>query len=172
MIVVPAGTFLSPLPGGEGGGAAVVAGNTFTAQVPLIEGTNVITAVATTPSGATGTGAVQVFRDSTAPRMAVAFPAEGATVHDPSVPVGGTVQDNTNIDAGPLHVTVNGIAAGPDGTIYVTNISSNDVAVIKPGADTVAYRIYVPGGPTEAAVGPDGERRGRWWLMAGDTDLR
>ena len=65
-------------PGGSvtvDGVSAVVAGNTFTAQVPLIEGTNVITAVATTPSGATGTGAVQVFRDSTAPRMAVAFPA-------------------------------------------------------------------------------------------------
>lgn len=49
-----------------------------------------------------------------------------------------------------------GIAAGPDGTIYVTSISSNQVAVIGPGADTVAYRIPVPGGPREAAVGQDG----------------
>jgi 5-oxoprolinase (ATP-hydrolysing) len=32
-IVVPAGTFLSPLPGGEGGGAAVVAGNTEVSQM-------------------------------------------------------------------------------------------------------------------------------------------
>jgi YVTN family beta-propeller protein len=48
------------------------------------------------------------------------------------------------------------IAAGPDGTIYVTSISSNHVAVIEPGAETVAYNIPVPGGPQEAAVGHDG----------------
>jgi YVTN family beta-propeller protein len=49
-----------------------------------------------------------------------------------------------------------GIATGPDGTIYVASISSNHVAVIEPGAETVAYNIYVPGGPQEAAVGQDG----------------
>ncbi|GAA3311358.1 Vgb family protein [Arthrobacter ramosus] len=49
-----------------------------------------------------------------------------------------------------------GIAVGPDGTVYVTNITANDVAVIKPGGAAVAYRVAVPGGPKEVAVGSDG----------------
>ncbi|MBT2533273.1 YncE family protein [Arthrobacter sp. ISL-48] len=45
-----------------------------------------------------------------------------------------------------------GIAVGPDGT----NITANDLAVIKPEGVAVAYRVAVPGGPKEVAVGPDG----------------
>lgn len=48
-----------------------------------------------------------------------------------------------------------GIAVGPDGAVYVTNITTNDVAVIKPGDSAVAYRVAVPGGPKEVAVGID-----------------
>jgi hypothetical protein len=49
-----------------------------------------------------------------------------------------------------------GIAVGPDGAVYVTNITANDVAVIKPGDSAVAYRVAVPGGPKEVSVGVDG----------------
>jgi hypothetical protein len=120
---------------------AVVSGNTFTAQVPLFEGTNVVAAVAATPSGAMGTGTVEVFRDSTAPRMAVAFPLDGATVHQPNVPVGGTVQDNTIVSAGPLRVTVNGIAATvSDGGFLLPAMT------LAPGANTLNVVATDPAG--------------------------
>jgi hypothetical protein len=129
---------------------AAVAGNTFTAQVPLIEGTNVVAAVATTSSGATGTGTVQVFRDSTAPRVAVAFPADGATVHDPAVPVGGTVQDNTIVAAGPLRVTVNGVAAAvTDGGFLLPAVTlalgdnTLDVVATDPAGNSVRQQVAV-----------------------------
>jgi YVTN family beta-propeller protein len=49
-----------------------------------------------------------------------------------------------------------GAAAGPDGTVYVANIKSSDIAVIKPGSGTVAERIYVEGGPQDVAIAQDG----------------
>ena len=38
----------------------------------------------------------------------------------------------------------------------MANIKSDEIAVIKPGAGTVAERIYVEGGPQDLAVAPDG----------------
>lgn len=129
---------------------AAVSGNAFTAEVPLIEGTNVIAAVATTSSGATGTGTVQVFRDSTAPRMSVAFPADGATVHDSAVAVSGTVQDNTIVSAGPLRVTVNGTAAPvTDGGFLLPAVAlapgdnTLDVVATDPAGNSVRQRVAV-----------------------------
>ncbi|MGJ0118156.1 VCBS domain-containing protein [Williamsia sp. MIQD14] len=47
-----------------------------------------------------------------------------------------------------------GVAVGPDGRIYVVNLSSNSVSVIKNGV--VVQTIDVGNGPLSAAVGSDG----------------
>jgi len=95
--------------------AAQVSGTSFTAlAVPLREGRNVITAVARTPLGNTGTANVVVLRDTTAPRLSIETPRPGAMLTSLQVDVAGLVNDliaGTTINADDCDVTVNGIPA-------------------------------------------------------------
>ncbi len=49
-----------------------------------------------------------------------------------------------------------GVAAGPDGRIYVANLGSDDVSVIDPGTNNVVATIAAGDGAYDAAVSPDG----------------
>lgn len=97
------------------GVVAQVAGPSFTALgVPIREGRNVITAIATADEGNTGTASVVVQRDTTAPRVAIETPRNGAVLTSLQVDVAGMVNDliaGTTINADDCDVTINGVEA-------------------------------------------------------------
>lgn len=92
---------------------ATVSEGSFLGTVPLLEGTNTLTAVATNTNGTTTTASVQVTLDTTPPRLTVTGPAEGFTTVAPTVAVSGLVNDLVvgTINDQQATVTVNGTAA-------------------------------------------------------------
>ena len=96
------------------GVAAEVAGGAFVAaDIPLVEGGNILTATATDPAGHVSTDSVNVVRDLTPPHVQIYLPADGATVYDEAVRVSGLVNDIVpgTVNAGQVSVTVNGVPA-------------------------------------------------------------
>ncbi|MDY7091797.1 MAG: carboxypeptidase regulatory-like domain-containing protein [Acidobacteriota bacterium] len=92
------------------GVVATTGGGTFQATIPLNPGGTLIAAVATSASGAQATSKTKVFRDLSAPRIAVTSPADGSTVHQAAIPVVGLVNDVVpgTVDAVDVNVWVNG----------------------------------------------------------------
>ncbi|HEV8578589.1 MAG TPA: DNRLRE domain-containing protein, partial [Thermoanaerobaculia bacterium] len=93
------------------GVAAAVAGTSFTAaEVPLIEGGNILTATATDTNGHVGTDSINVVRDLSAPRLAIHYPKDGAALLEPTVTVSGMVNDIVagTVNASEATVIVNG----------------------------------------------------------------
>ncbi len=88
-------------------------GGGFSIPVPLVEGLNILTAVATNATGVSSTATVQVTLDTTPPHITIASPANGSTVTDASVTVTGIANDVVvgTVNALDVQVTVNGIAA-------------------------------------------------------------
>lgn len=87
---------------------------TFAGSVPLVEGINVLTAVATDSAGNVTTASVQITRDTTAPAVSIETPTAGRLLTTLAVDVGGIVNDlvpGTTIDAEDCRVFVNGIEA-------------------------------------------------------------
>lgn len=95
------------------GVTASVSGGSFSASVPLQEGNNTLTAVATDSFGQVGTASVQVTLDTTPPRMTIDSPADGFVATNPSITVTGMINDIVvgTVNGGQAQVTVNGIAA-------------------------------------------------------------
>jgi hypothetical protein len=115
--------------------AATVSGTTFAAaDVPLHFGTNTLTASGTSPDGAHDTKSVTVV--STAPSVAIASPANGATIDAGSVLVRGAIQAVANSG-----VSVNGVVASVDA-------ANNFLAVVPlaPGANTLTAKVTSPRG--------------------------
>lgn len=70
------------------------------------------------------------------------------------IPAGAPSPSHT-IDVG-AGTHPHGVAAAPDGTVYVANIMTNEVAVIEPGGTAVARRIPVGKAPQEVLAAADG----------------
>ncbi|HMB54063.1 MAG TPA: Ig-like domain-containing protein, partial [Thermoanaerobaculia bacterium] len=79
---------------------------TWSAAVPLTEGSNALTATAWDVLGHQATANVSVERDSTAPAISIVTPGDGAWLSTETVDVAGTVVEEPD-----LAVTVNGAAA-------------------------------------------------------------
>jgi hypothetical protein len=91
--------------------AAVVSGDRFTAaDVPLVEGGNILTATATANLGRVGSDSINVVRDLTAPRLFIDHPRDGATLYEPTVDVSGLVNDIVagSVNASEVTVTAGG----------------------------------------------------------------
>lgn len=89
---------------------AVVTGTSFVAaDVPLIEGGNLLTAVATDSAGRAGSNTVNVVRDLTAPHLSIDYPRPEVTLFDPTVRVAGLVNDIVagTVNSRDVTVTVN-----------------------------------------------------------------
>ena len=88
-------------------------GGTFAIPVPLVEGLNVLTAVATNTSGIASTATVQVTLDTTPPHVTIDSPADGDTTTAESLTVTGLANDVVvgTVNAQDVQVTVNGIPA-------------------------------------------------------------
>ena len=95
------------------GVAATLSGNSFNASVPLNEGPNTITAVATNSGGSTSTSSIQVTLDTTAPKVEIYSPTANGSTGAASVTVSGMVNDIVVGTVNPQQatVTVNGVAA-------------------------------------------------------------
>ncbi len=96
----------------NGVNAPVTAGQ-FLATLPLVEGLNTLTAVATNTSGITTTASVQVTLDTTPPHLTIDSPQSGGTTSAASITVSGTANDVVvgTVNAANIQVTVNGIVA-------------------------------------------------------------
>lgn len=97
------------------GVVASLAGTSFSvANVPLREGRNVITAVASNAEGSVGTASVTVVRDTTPPVVRIETPSSGAYLTSLQTDVAGLVNDittGTTINADDCEVFVNGVEA-------------------------------------------------------------
>jgi len=85
----------------------------FSIPVPLVEGLNVLSAIATNANGVTGTATAQVTLDTTPPHITIDSPADGATTTDAIVTVTGIANDVVvgTVNAQDAQVTINGIPA-------------------------------------------------------------
>ncbi|HBL29384.1 MAG TPA: hypothetical protein DD490_21340 [Acidobacteria bacterium] len=125
---------------------AQVSAGTFVARdVPLIEGGNLLTAVATGGNGRKGTATIHVVRDLFPPRLAVEAPRDGATVLTPSVTVSGLVNDIVagTVNASEAVVTVNGRRA----TVAHRSFLLEDLPLV-PGPNVLAIDAVDAGGNT------------------------
>lgn len=95
------------------GVTAVRSGSRFQASVPLIEGTNTITAVATNRNGSASTASMQLTLDTTPPRVTIDSPPAGFTTPEATIGVSGIVNDIVvgTINPQQAQVTVNGVPA-------------------------------------------------------------
>ncbi|MFY9822528.1 MAG: DNRLRE domain-containing protein, partial [Thermoanaerobaculia bacterium] len=161
---------------GVNGVPAQMAGNRFTARdVPLIEGSNVLTATAILPNGHAGTASVDVVRDLTPPHVTIDVPGPGSVVFSPVVTVSGLVNDIVagTVNAAEATVTVNGRPAVVSNRSYVvsgvplspgantltavaTDRSGNAAqvtATVQLAAPTVPHLTVVSGDRQQAAIG-------------------
>src|SRR6201999_536786 len=88
-------------------------GTSFQTTVPLSEGNNTITAVATNSNSTTSTASIQVTLDTTPPKVNIESPTTGFKTTETSVTVTGLVNDIVvgTVNSQQAQVTVNGIAA-------------------------------------------------------------
>jgi hypothetical protein len=112
------------------------AGGTFTTAVPLSEGNNTITAVATSIGGATATTSIQVTLDTTPPHLSILSPPVGVDTSDATVNVSGLVNDIVvgTVNDQQAQVTVNGIAAQVSNRSFLAmnvplNLGANTIQV-------------------------------------------
>jgi hypothetical protein len=97
-----------------GGITATVSAGNFTASgVTLREGTNLLTASATGPNGATGAETATVFLDTTPPVVHIDSPENGATLTSSQINVAGSVNDvvSGTVNADQATVSINGVQA-------------------------------------------------------------
>jgi hypothetical protein len=100
---------------------ATLAGNTFSATVPIVEGVNGLSVVAVDAAGNQGAASRNITRDTTAPTIAISQPGEGVITRNTALTVTGTY-----IDATATAITVNGIAAAVSGSNFTAVVSLSE----------------------------------------------
>lgn len=111
------------------GVAANINGNNFSANVPVNEGQNTLLVVATDAAGNRTEVSRTIVRDTTAPTLSLAQPAQDAVVNSQQVTVTGAFGDATATS-----VSVNGVAATLNGnsfsaSVTLTNEGNNTLLV-------------------------------------------
>jgi hypothetical protein len=86
--------------------SATVTSTSWSAQVPILEGTNTLTAVATSTGGTVATASVQVTLDTTPPRIAFSAPEPDSVTANATVNVSGIINDIVVGTINPLQATV------------------------------------------------------------------
>ena len=95
------------------GVAVPQSGGGFSTPVPLVEGLNIITAVATNAGGVSTTATIEITLDTTPPHVQINSPANGSVVTTSSVGVTGLANDVVvgTVNLQDLSISVNGVAA-------------------------------------------------------------
>lgn len=86
----------------------------FSARVPLVEGTNLLVATAANAAGESASDSISVRRDATPPLVVVETPRAGDRLVSEVVTVAGTVNDiipGATVNEDDVRVTVNGLVA-------------------------------------------------------------
>jgi hypothetical protein len=109
-------------------------GGRFTVAIPLSEGNNTVTAVATTAGGATSSTSVLVNLDTTPPRVAILSPLDGDQTTEERIDVVGNVNDIVvgTVNHQQARVTVNGTEAEVANRSFVARSIS-----LQPGMNTI-----------------------------------
>jgi pimeloyl-ACP methyl ester carboxylesterase len=113
---------------------APVSNGSFSIQLPLAEGPNLVTATATSASGLVSTATIQVTLDTTPPHITITSPSDQFVATANSISVSGIVNDIVvgTVNAQQAQVTVNGVAAQvANRTFLASNIPLN------PGANVI-----------------------------------
>jgi hypothetical protein len=148
---------------------ATVSGTSFTAaDVPLVEGGNLLTATATDAGGHVATDTLNVVRDLTAPRVLVEVPENGARIASSSVTVSGLINDIVagTVNASEATVTVNGRPARVANRSFVATdvpltpgdnvltVQATDASGNR-GSASLTVRQETPAGPRIVVVSGD-----------------
>jgi hypothetical protein len=88
-------------------------GGAFSSPVPLVEGLNVLTVVATNAGGFSSSATVQITLDTTPPHITIDAPVNGTTTTADHVNVSGLANDVVvgTVNSQDVQVTVNGVPA-------------------------------------------------------------
>jgi methionine-rich copper-binding protein CopC len=131
--------------------AATLAGGAFSADVPLVLGSNPIAVVARDAGGRIGKAVVTVLRDTSAPRIVFTAPTDGQVVYEPTIDVSGLINDVIGTAAPAAYrftVTINGLPAEVEGDSF----SLAGIA-LQPGVNTLtATAVDESGNQGEASV--------------------
>jgi PKD repeat protein len=105
----------------------------FSAPVSLLEGSNVVVAVATDDTGKQGTASITLNLDSTPPRLEMTAPAQSQLVNQSTVRVEGSATD----ESGVAQVEVNGSTVALSGSQFVedTPVAEGDNAIVVRATD-------------------------------------
>jgi len=144
------------------GVAATLDGTSFTAAVPLEEGTNRLVATAIDGLGSSATASISVRRDTTPPLVVIETPADGDRLVSEVVTVAGTVNDiipGATINEDDVTVKVNGQPAPvmnrtfivPDLPLELGDNTLTAVAVDRAG-NTASSSIVVSREPDLAGI--------------------
>jgi Glucodextranase, domain B/Carboxypeptidase regulatory-like domain len=141
-------------------------GGTFAISVPLNEGLNVLTAVATNSGGVASTATVQVTLDTTPPHVTIDTPSDGTVTTDTNVTVTGLANDVVvgTVNAQDVQVTVNGVAAQVANRTYAAaavplTLGNNTIQAIardragNATTTTVQVTRVLPSQPPPPAIG-------------------
>lgn len=104
---------------------APVVNGKFTAAIPLAEGPNIVTATATSASGAVGSASITVTLDTTPPHVTITSPVNQFVTTGSSISVAGNVNDIVvgTVNEQQAKVTVNGVQAQvANRTFLATNV--------------------------------------------------
>ncbi len=133
---------------------ADASGGTFIARdVPLIEGGNLISAVATRGAGAGASAAsatINVVRDLSPPYLAIAAPAQNARVHTATVTVSGLVNDLVagTVNAGEVSVKVGPVTAEVSNRSFL----ARDVPLVEGTQDLAVEAVDASGNRATATL--------------------
>ncbi len=113
---------------------STLTGTNFTAEVPLEEGRNTISVLATNTFGGAGVVNVMVNRDTTPPLLNIESPADGAILATRQVAVSGLVNDAVPGTVNPDQATV--LVNGLEATVLNRSYAIADV-LLTPGRNTI-----------------------------------
>ena len=117
--------------------APVDSSGRFSAQVPLAEGPNILTATATSPSGSAASASITVTLDTTPPHVTITSPGDQFVTTAASISVGGNVNDIVvgTVNSQQAQVKVNGIASQVANRTFLAanvplNMGSNTIQAV------------------------------------------
>jgi hypothetical protein len=120
----------------------------FQASIPLSEGNNILTAVASNANGTSSTASIQVTLDTTPPRVTVETPADGSRTTESAITVTGIINDIVvgTVNSQQARVTVNGVNASIANRSFTApnvalQLGDNNIAIV--GRDQVGNSANV-----------------------------
>lgn len=114
---------------------------TWTAEVPLQEGNNILAAIARDAGGNESTASIEVELDTTPPALAITSPGEGDVVAEGQPSIAVSYSDQNGVDTTSLVFGANGSALAVDCTLGETSGSCTPTGFLPTGPVTLVATI-------------------------------